>query len=207
MTTGEFQAWKCPGCGLRFSSQVDGPGGEACPKCGETLEEAGTRYSSQRIGRVNRGSLPAREVLLDNLRSAWNVGSIFRTAEGAGIRHIYLCGITPTPENVKVAKTALGSELRVCWSYHPDSLALVDGLRSEGRWVWCLEGGPLARPISQAGPVPRDTRLVWVFGSEVGGVDPDVIAACDGCWYIPMAGRKESLNIAVAAGIALFQLT
>jgi 23S rRNA (guanosine2251-2'-O)-methyltransferase len=206
MQTSKFQVWLCPGCGLRFSTLLDQEAPGACPTCGEALEQAGFPYSSQPIGRMSmeQDAGLQQEVLLDNIRSAWNVGSIFRTAEGAGVAHVYLCGITPTPQNDKVAKTALGAEGRVSWSYHTDGLAQVENLRQSGRLVWCLEGGPAARPLAAAPPLPDGTTLVWVFGSEVGGVDPELMAACHACWYIPLAGYKESLNIAVACGIALF---
>ncbi len=203
MTSNNFQARKCRKCGLRFSCLDPGSGTMPCPHCQSPMLEIGEAFAAQKI----RRSPPARrpqEILLDNIRSAWNVGSIFRTAEGAGVRHIYLCGITPTPEVEKVAKTALGAQEWVSWSYHPDGVETVLRLRTEGHMIWVLEGGQGSRPIGEASAGTGVTPLVWVFGNEICGVDPGVLEACHARWHIPLSGKKESLNIAVACGIALY---
>jgi tRNA G18 (ribose-2'-O)-methylase SpoU len=205
MKISKFQSWKCPDCGLRFSTPLPEMDIRTCPACTGVLQAAGAPFASQRIGRRRtEHTCPRVEVLLDNVRSAWNVGSIFRTAEGAGVSRIYLCGITPSPENKKVVKTALGAQKWVPWSCHPDSLELVHRLRQGGRRIWSLEGGARSRPIEAARLQMDDAVHVWVFGNEISGVDPQVLAASDACWHIPLAGAKESLNIAVACGIALF---
>jgi tRNA G18 (ribose-2'-O)-methylase SpoU len=143
-------------------------------------------------------------VLLDNIRSAWNVGSILRTADGFGFAHAYLCGITPTPENKDVQKTALGADEFVTWSHHMDAVKLVKGLKKDGWRVWALEEDEHARPIDQIANPPHNTVLI--IGSEVTGVDPALIALADNIFYIPMRGQKRSFNVAVAFGVAAWAL-
>lgn len=145
-------------------------------------------------------------VLLDNLRSAFNVGSILRTADGAGCAHAYLCGISATPDNPKVAKTGLSAEFAVPWSYHPNGLDLAHTLVNAGKCLWALEGGPRAEPITAALPVTPGAPLVLIAGNELAGVDPAILALCERTVYLPMVGFKRSLNVAVAAGIALYLL-
>jgi tRNA G18 (ribose-2'-O)-methylase SpoU len=142
---------------------------------------------------------------LDNIRSAWNVGSIFRTADGFGFTHAYLCGITPTPENEAVTKTSLGAEESVPWSYHKDALQLARGLKKEGFRSLGLEEDPRAEEITQSITVSADSVLI--VGNEVTGVDPELLELCDEILYIPMGGEKKSFNVAVAFGIAAYSLT
>jgi tRNA G18 (ribose-2'-O)-methylase SpoU len=145
-------------------------------------------------------------VLLDNIRSAWNVGSILRSADGFGFRHAYLCGITPTADNEAVTKTALGAEDAVPWSYHKDAVRLVKGLKAEGWRVYALEEDARSVSISQF-PAPQHTQpAVLILGNEVTGVDPELIDLCEKVIYIPMLGQKKSFNVAIAFGIAAYAL-
>lgn len=144
--------------------------------------------------------------VLDNMRSIYNVGSMFRTADGAGIAHLYLCGTTPTPEHPRLAKTALGAENTVSWSYHRNALDLVKLLKAEGHTLVALEGGDTAQGLfSGGGDTPR-SPLAFVVGNEVTGVDPGVLSECDTVFSIPMLGQKESLNVTVAFGVAAYCL-
>jgi 23S rRNA (guanosine2251-2'-O)-methyltransferase len=143
-------------------------------------------------------------VLFDNIRSAWNVGSILRSADGFAFTHAYLCGITPTPDNEAVAKTSLGAEDSVTWSYHKDAVKLVDGLRKEGWQIWGLEEDRRAQPI-QAALIPSQP-VVLILGNEVTGVDPGLLEICDEIFYIPMRGEKKSFNVAMAFSIAAYQI-
>ena len=147
-------------------------------------------------------------VLLDNIRSAWNVGSIFRSAEGFGFRHAYLCGITPTPENEAVTKTSLGAEEMITWSYHKDAVKLVQGLKKEGWKALALEDDKRAKELNSASTSvsPSAQREVLIVGNEVTGVDPELLALCDEIFYIPMRGEKKSFNVAIAFGIAGYAL-
>lgn len=147
---------------------------------------------------------PALAVLVDNIRSAWNVGSILRSADGFGFAHAYLCGITPTPENEAVKKTSLGAEVFVSWSYHKNAVKLVKDLRNEGWRVLALEEDARAIKISRTAGVTRNTVLI--IGNEVTGVDPGLLTLADEVLYIPMRGEKRSFNVANAFSIAAFSL-
>jgi tRNA G18 (ribose-2'-O)-methylase SpoU len=147
-------------------------------------------------------------LLVDNVRSLRNVGSMFRTADGAGITHLYLGGITPTPDHPKLAKTALGAERVVPWTHDPDACGLAERLLAEGHRLWALEGGPRSQSLFD-----RDTlraasgaQLVLVVGHEVSGIDPRIQRLCERVVHLPMQGVKTSLNVSVALGIAAYVL-
>ncbi len=142
------------------------------------------------------------EGLLDNIRSAWNVGSIFRTADGTGISKLYLCGVTPTPENSKVGKTALGAETTVVWEKANNNLELAEKLKSSGYLLWALEEAPKAMPLFGINISQATSPIVLIVGNEVCGVDPGLLALCDQVLSIPMLGMKQSYNVAVAFGMA-----
>jgi tRNA G18 (ribose-2'-O)-methylase SpoU len=167
-----------------------------------------TPWSTEAAPAPARSAPLVLEVLIDNVRSLRNVGSIFRTADGAGIAHVYLGGISPTPVHPKLAKTALGAERSVAWTHEPDPVALAARLVGEGRRLWALEGGPASRNLldpavlAEALPGP----VVLVVGHEVSGVDPRVLALCERVVHLPMAGLKTSLNVSVALGIAAYAL-
>lgn len=145
-------------------------------------------------------------LLLDNIRSALNVGSIIRTAEGAGIEHLYLCGFTPTPEHTKVSKTALGSEANVDWSYHSNAVAIALALRCEGTRLISLENAPNSMSLFDIEDHFSNEKVALVVGNELTGIDPELLALSDTVAHLPMAGTKGSLNVAVALGIAVYWL-
>ena len=145
-------------------------------------------------------------MLLDNIRSAWNAGSIFRSADGFGFTHAYLCGITPTPESEAVTKTSLGAEETVPWTYHKDAVKLVRTLKKKGCLVWALEEHERAVPLSANIGLEDSRPVVLIVGNEVTGVDPGLLALSDSIFYIPMQGDKQSFNVAIAFGIAAYQL-
>lgn len=148
-------------------------------------------------------------LILENLRSAENVGSIFRTADGAGVAKIYCAGITPAPRdrfgrwNQKIAKAALGAEQSMVWEHVAQTTRLVRTLKTEGYTIIALEQAPHARDWRHAKP-----RGKWalVVGNEVAGVSPTILKLADVVAEIPLRGMKESLNVAVATGIALFTM-
>jgi tRNA G18 (ribose-2'-O)-methylase SpoU len=144
------------------------------------------------------------EGLLDNIRSVYNVGSILRTADGAGLTHLHLCGITSPPTHPKVAKTALGAELSVAWSQHRNGLDTAVALQEQGCQLWAIEDSPQAESLF-AVPAPASSeRIVLVVGNEIAGIDPEILARCDRVLQIPMQGHKKSLNVATAFGIAAY---
>ena len=146
-------------------------------------------------------------ILLDNVRSAWNVGSILRSADGFGCTHAYLCGITPAGDNEDVKKTSLGAEDSVPWSYHKDAVKLVKGLKAEGWKVYGLEEDARAVELARVGMRNDESEgEVLVVGNELTGIDPDLLDLCDRIFYIPMHGEKKSFNVAIAFSIAAYAL-
>lgn len=198
-----------PACGLRFPVQEGSELGERCPICGAPTHFIDEAYPTHEIREPRSPIGPRLEVLLDNVRSLTNVGSMFRTADAAAIDHMHLGGFTPTPAHPKLAKTALGAESSVGWTHHPDPSKAAESLVASGRRLWALEGGPrsedLFELVDQAGG-PSDPILVLVCGHEVSGVDPRILARCERVVRIPMAGIKGSLNVSVAFGIAAYVL-
>ncbi|MEK7189228.1 MAG: RNA methyltransferase [Patescibacteria group bacterium] len=151
--------------------------------------------------------------VLDNIRSNHNVGSIFRTADAFGIKTIYLCGITPQPvdrfgrPNKELLKVALKAERYVPWEYAPKTYVLLDKLKYEGYTVYALEQSKKSRPISAVRlPKARQAKAALVVGNEVKGLSGALLKRADHIIEIPMVGKKESLNVAVAFGIAAYAL-
>jgi tRNA G18 (ribose-2'-O)-methylase SpoU len=142
-------------------------------------------------------------VLLDNVRSMYNVGAFFRTADAAGVERLYLCGITACPPKRAISKTALGAEETVAWEHCWDPLEVLTRLRAAGYQIAAAETTPAALDLFDWMPT---FPLCMVFGHEVSGVRPEVAAFCDTHVRIPMLGRKESLNVATAGGIILYEL-
>ena len=141
-------------------------------------------------------------VIAHNIRSLHNVGAIFRSADAFGVERLYLTGFTGTPPRSEIAKTALGSEDRVAWEKVAEVVEVIEGVKAAGYRVVALENGVGAVPIG-----PMEGKIALVLGNEVEGIEPDVLAACDATVEIPMPGRKRSLNVSVAAGIAMFALS
>jgi tRNA G18 (ribose-2'-O)-methylase SpoU len=144
-------------------------------------------------------------LLLDDIRSANNVGSLFRTADCFALAHVYLCGITATPPHRDILKTALGATETVDWSHHEDAVVLVRELRGGGAQVQCLEQTEQSVPLRNF--VPADQPLVLVVGNEVNGVSQAVIEASDGTIEIEQFGTKHSLNVAVAGGMLVWAVS
>lgn len=142
-------------------------------------------------------------VLLDNVRSMYNVGAFFRTADGAGIERLLLCGITAAPPKPGIAKTALGAELRVPWEHESSGVAAVSRMRSRDYEIAAIETNP--RSVDLFDWRPRFPVCV-MFGHEVDGLPPALLELADTCVSIPMLGVKHSLNVATAGGIVLYEL-
>jgi tRNA G18 (ribose-2'-O)-methylase SpoU len=144
-------------------------------------------------------------VILDNIRSMHNVGSVFRTADAFLLKAIHLCGYTPQPPHRDIQKTALGATETVEWKYYPSTKEAVHLLKEDGFTVFAIEQAEGSLSLKEAGSLP-DGKLAVVFGNEVEGVNEEVLKSCDGCIEIPQLGMKHSLNISVAAGIVLWEL-
>lgn len=195
---------------------------EPCPGCGQviTVVPIALRENAAReraaVERAGRGEGPGRctmpvAVVLENIRSLWNVGSIFRTADAAGVEELWLVGITGRPPREEISKTALGAEEMVRWREAATALEAVESLREGGRLVIALERLPVRRQTGTGTSVPlagADIRFpcALLLGNEVAGLSAEALAAADIVCHIPMHGVKSSLNVAVAAGVALYEL-
>ena len=144
-------------------------------------------------------------LVLDNIRSAHNVGSAFRTADAFKADRVYLCGICAVPPSPEIHKSALGAENSVPWEHTADTLALVRRLQAEGWTVVCAEQTEHAVQLQDFRREPG-RRYAVVFGNEVDGVRQDVVDAADACVEIPQYGTKHSLNVSVSVGIVLWQM-
>ncbi|MFY0628899.1 MAG: RNA methyltransferase [Flavobacteriaceae bacterium] len=145
-------------------------------------------------------------VILDNIRSLNNVGSVFRTSDAFLIEKIYLCGITATPPNKEIHKTALGATESVDWEYREDTLELIEGLRKQDIVIASIEQAENSTMLDKFTPEPNK-KLAVVFGNEVKGVQQEVVSASDYCLEIPQIGTKHSLNISVSCGVVLWDLS
>lgn len=148
-------------------------------------------------------------LVLDNIRSMENVGSIFRTADAAGVAKIYLCGITPKPPRKEIDKTALGAVDFVDWEHQDNLKFLISNLKKSGVKIIALEQDKRSIPYTQLNSESGilDSDFALIVGNEVDGVSSEILDLCDKIIEIPMHGQKNSLNVAVATGIALFELT
>lgn len=144
-------------------------------------------------------------VVLDNIRSQNNIGSIFRTADAFRVSGVYLCGITATPPHREIHKTALGATESVSWSYFPTTLEAVNELHSQGFTVMAVEQTVESIQLPDYQPV-NDEKLAIIFGNEVNGIDDEVLLAVHGCIEIPQYGTKHSINVSVAVGIVIWDL-
>ncbi|GHU98693.1 tRNA/rRNA methyltransferase [Bacteroidia bacterium] len=144
-------------------------------------------------------------VVLDNIRSGHNTGSFFRTCDSFAVRRLVLCGITATPPDREIHKTALGAELTVAWSHCPSTVEALEELRGEGYLIVAVEQVEGAVMLGRM-EWERGRRYALVFGNEVSGVGQQAIDLCDLALEIPQAGTKHSLNVAVAGGAVLWDI-
>ncbi|MFV8341695.1 RNA methyltransferase [Flavobacterium sp. XS2P39] len=144
-------------------------------------------------------------LVLDNIRSLHNIGSVFRTADAFLIEKIYLCGITATPPNKEIHKTALGATETVAWEHNENVLEVIKKLKKENITTYAIEQVENAIFL-QNFEIEKNKKYALVFGNEVYGVSQEAVALCDGCIEIPQLGTKHSLNISVSAGIVVWDL-
>ncbi len=159
------------------------------------------RIKSEEIEKAIR--MPV-QVVLNSIRSSYNVGSVFRTSDGAMIEKLLLCGYTPFPPNKEVLKTSLGAENTIPWEYHKDGATEISRLKANGWKIAALEQTSNSRDYSEL--TKYDFPLVLIVGNEITGVSQDLIDLCDFSLEIPQYGMKQSLNVAVAYGIAIFEI-
>jgi 23S rRNA (guanosine2251-2'-O)-methyltransferase len=205
MTDKMYEFFECdnPECRLRFPGYEGYSRSKRCPICRSNIHVAAIVNNNVEAGFRDRIHHPIIvEALLDNIRSAWNVGSIFRTADGTGVQKLYLGGFTPTPDSSKVGKTALGADANIVWEKFNNGVQLARLLKSKGYILWALEDLPDAIPLFLVDIQENYSTTVLIMGNEVSGVDPGIIEICDKVISIPMLGKKKSYNVAVAFGIA-----
>lgn len=160
------------------------------------------RISAEEFKKANKLPLV---VILDNVRSLHNIGSVFRTSDAFRVECIYLCGITATPPHPEMHKTALGAEFTVDWKYVNNAVEAVDNLRQEGYVVFSIEQAKNSIMLENI-QLEQGKRYAVVLGNEVKGVQQEVIDHSDGCIEIPQYGTKHSLNVSVTAGIVIWDL-
>src|SRR5574344_10744 len=167
------------------------------------------KLSIDELNRISVEEFKAAEklplvVVLDNVRSLNNIGSVFRTCDAFRVSKICLCGITATPPHRDIHKTALGAEDSVLWQYFEDTTTCVATLKTAGYKVYAVEQVDESIMLDHF-ETSSGTPTAIVFGNEVDGVDEDVIPLCEGCIEIPQFGTKHSLNISIAAGITIWE--
>jgi tRNA G18 (ribose-2'-O)-methylase SpoU len=207
MSADFYEIRQCPNCGLRYPLTADHPFGERCPSCLGETQVVLKRVLTSSFTRKKSGVSETfhLSILLDNIRSIWNVGSIFRTADGLGISKLYLCGITPTPENKAIRKTSLGAERNVAWEYSRNALETAKRLKTDGIILIALEHDVRAKTLETIDELSlQNTALI--LGNEVTGVDPELLDLSDQIVHIPMKGQKSSFNVEVAFAIAVYAL-
>jgi 23S rRNA (guanosine2251-2'-O)-methyltransferase len=192
---------------FRFPVERTNLCGKFCPKCGtETILASEMEIVPSSSEEEIKWTGVILDGLLDNIRSTFNVGSIFRTADGAGFHQLHLCGITPTPENPKVGKTALGAEKSIPWTHYFNSLQAAQTLKENHACLWALEKTPRSGSLFDVIHETLPHSLVLIAGNEIAGVDPGLLDLCDRQVWIPMQGMKESLNVSIAFSIAAYLL-
>ena len=144
-------------------------------------------------------------VVLENIRSAYNVGSVFRTSDAFLLESIYICGYTAYPPHKEIKKTALGAEETVEWKYFKTTSEAIEELRKENCRIYAVEQAINSHPLHQI-KFERDEKIAVIFGNEVTGVEQSTIELTDGCIEIPQMGMKHSLNIATAVGVVLWEM-
>lgn len=159
-----------------------------------------TEVVNRQFDKMREGRLPFT-VVLNNIRSLYNVGSIFRTADGAGVEKIWLCGITGQPPSSRISKTALGAETQVPWEYREDARGLINELKRRQYQIILLEQARESRPYETFEPT---SPVCLVLGNEIEGVSQDILSVSDEAIEIEMAGLKNSLNVSVAFGVVAY---
>lgn len=191
-----------------------------CPHCGQAAAFRSTEaraiiereYEKKlRLGHLKGGPERSADfvadlsVLVEDVRSLWNVGSIFRSSDGSGFQHIYLSGISGSPPRKEIEKVSLGAEQNISWEYHMNPLAAIKDLKAKGIQIVGLEKTKDSELLTYALEQKKiRTPMCLIVGNEVSGLSPQLLDACELVCHLPMRGKKESLNVAVAFGIAAY---
>lgn len=192
-------------CKFRYPTEL-GNYSTYCPICGESVKVLSCEIDNGYTQFAKKASNKV-ECALDNIRSAYNVGSIFRSGNAFAINHLYLCGFTPTPEQAKVKKTSLGAEKTIQWSSHPNALDLAYQKKHDGAQIFAIEAATSAHSLLDCRLPRSNNNILFVVGNEIFGIDPEIRELCDDILQIPILGQKKSLNVATAFSIAAFYFT
>jgi tRNA G18 (ribose-2'-O)-methylase SpoU len=192
-------------CSFRFPIKEDLSIIQKCPKCGSSVFAVAEYSMEMKAPRQIDNPKFHVEAYLDNLRSVFNVGSIFRSADGCGIKHLHLGGTTPTPAHPQMAKTALGAEALINWEHHWDGLSAVQNIKHQGYHLIALEYLDNSVPLFET-QIKHKNPILLIVGNENYGIDPGILSECNQIVHLPMLGIKESLNVAVAFSIASYWL-
>ena len=187
---------------MRYPSPVDDPRRDHCPLCESPVEQVDTFNVPPPLPDPRRADDSQLVAVLDNIRSAQNVGTMLRSADGAGLDHVFLGGLTAPADNPKVIKTALGAERAVATTSVLDTTEAVGELQADGFAIWALDFTPTSVALQTV--ATRPTKLALVAGNERAGVDPAILRGADQHVHLDMYGDKTTLNVAVAFSTAAY---
>ncbi len=204
---GDHVVLKCSGdaCGMRYPSPADDHRRHACPLCESPVTQVG-RYDPppQLIAPTADAGASQLVGILDNIRSAQNVGTMLRSADGAALDHLYLGGLTAGADSPKVIKTALGAEVSVPSTSFKDTIECIDHLRSDGFQIWAIDYTHRSTPLQDI--VERPAKLAFAVGNERAGIDPEILEHADRHVHLDMYGAKTTLNVGVTFGTVAYWL-
>ncbi len=192
-------------CNFRFPAEINNYG-IYCPICGNKLSIQEFDLDNGYAQFIEKPTFRL-ECVLDNIRSSYNVGSIFRTASAFSLYHLYLCGFTPTPDQPKVKKTSLDAETHVPWSHEPNALALVQQKKAQSFQIYSIEASQTAGSLVDLKEKSLESPILFILGNENFGIDPEIRTISDAVLQIPITGYKKSLNVSTAFAIALFHFS
>ncbi len=192
-------------CNFRFPAEINNYG-IYCPICGNKLSIQEFDLDNGYAQLIEKPTFRL-ECVLDNIRSSYNVGSIFRTASAFSLYHLYLCGFTPTPDQRKVKKTSLDAESHVPWSHEPNALSLVKQKKEQSYQIYSIEASQTAGSLVDLKEKSLESPILFILGNENFGIDPEIRTISDAVLQIPITGYKKSLNVSTAFAIALFHFS
>ena len=195
-------------CAFRFPDINTNSPSIPCPLCGEPAHIVHRIELTNNERRLDKNYPQPHNFIciLDNIRSVYNVGSIFRTMHGFGISNVFLCGITPDPNHKNFIKTSMGAEDAISWQSHNNTLQVCRKIKNNGGMIISLESIKESKPINIYNPPYNGQKIALVVGNELTGIDPSVLAISDQVLSIPIFGMNKSYNVTVAFGIGLYVL-
>ena len=203
---GDHIVLKCSGvdCGMRYPCPADHERRDQCPLCEAPTEVVGQYASAPQHQPAEPTGETSLVAVLDSIRSALNVGTMLRSADGASIDHVYLCGLTAAADHPKVIKTALGAHESVPTTSYKDIATCLAALRADGFAVWAIDATETSQPLESVSALPA--KVAFVVGNELAGVDPLILADADHHVHLRMFGHKTTINVGVAFGTVAYWL-